>query len=371
MAGELESRWRLVLGRFANKNLSDESLSKTQRAQDKVLEQLYKKRLEGRGMNASGTLDDTQLQVVDWLSKTDRLFPTKVREKIQAHAVEEFGIKEVLKNKQALQQLEPSLALLKQLLSIRTELSPELLQEVRRIIRQVVDELYAKLKPVFDRKISGRLNRHQSSPLPVMANLDWKKTIRHNLKHYDLERRMLMIQRVFFSARNQRHIPWRVVLCIDQSGSMMDSIIYSAIIAGILAKLPSVDFKLVLFDTSVVDLSDQADDPVEVLLATQMGGGTHIKKAWQYCESLAEQPSRTIVATVSDFEEGASPAELIGQGKSMIESGIKMLGITALTADSEPFYNTTMTARLSAVGMSVASLSPDTFADWLAKEMEI
>lgn len=371
MDNPLGQRWRLVLGHFANKNLPDSQLSPRQKKQDQVLEQLYKKQLQRRGMRTSGTLDDTQLKVVNWLDKADQLFPRSVKEKIQAHAVEEFGIKEILKNKQSLQQLTPNMGLLKQLLLVRAELNPELIQEVKRIIKVVVDDLVKQLKPRFNQKLNGRLNRHQRSPQPVLANLDWKKTIQLNLKNYDLGRQQLMVQQVYFSSRNQRHFPWRVILCIDQSGSMMDSIIYSAVIAGILAKLPMVDLKLVLFDTSVIDLSDKADNPVEVLMSSQMNGGTHIKKAWTYCQQLAEQPAKTIIATVSDFEEGASPRALITQAKDMISSGIKMLGITAMTAESVAFYDSHMTAKLTAQGMDIAALSPDLFADWLAKAMEL
>ncbi len=371
MDKQLSQRWRLVLGRFANENLSANGLSPKQIEQDKVLEQLYKKQLQRRGMRTSGTLDDSQLQVVNWLDKADRLFPRSVKEKIQAHAVEEFGIKQILKNKESLEQLTPNMALLKQLLSARAELNSDLMKEVRRIIKTVVDDLMEQIKPRFESKLSGRLNRHQRSPQPVMANLDWHRTLRENLKNYDLESQRLLVQNVYFSSRNQRHIPWRVILCIDQSGSMMDSIIYSAVIAGILAKLPMVDLKLVLFDTNVVDLSEMADDPVEVLMSSQMCGGTHIKKALSYCQDLAEQPANTVVATVSDFAEGGAPSALIHQARDMISSGIKMLGITAMTADAEPFYDSQMTAKLSSEGMDIASLSPDLFADWLAKVMEI
>ncbi|MGR8935748.1 MAG: VWA domain-containing protein, partial [Gammaproteobacteria bacterium] len=371
MASSLEQRWRLVLGRFANRHLCSVALSRQQCEQDQILEQLYKKQLQQRGLRTSGSLDDTQLQVVDWLNRAERLFPKTVREKIQAHALHEFGIKELLKNKDCLSALTPNMALLKQLLAVRAELSPELLQEVRRIIQSVVDELLQQLQPKFNQTFSGRLNRHQNSPQPVLANVDWAKTIRRNLKYYDPQQQRLLPQTIYFSSRSQKHLPWRVILCLDQSGSMMDSVIYSAVIAGILAKLPCVDLKLVLFDTSVVDLSAKAHDPVEVLLSSQMCGGTHIAKAWAYCRQLAEQPARTVIATVSDFEEGASPGALLQQAAQMLESGIKMLGITAMAADATPFYDSRMTAKLEQLGMEIAALSPDVFADWLAKAMEL
>ncbi|MCJ8313399.1 MAG: VWA domain-containing protein [Pseudomonadales bacterium] len=367
----LKQRWRLVLGRFADKNLPNNILSKSQRDQDQALEQLYKKQLEKQGLRTSGTLDDSNLQVFEWLDKTEKLFPSSVNEKIQAHAIEEFGIKQILKNKKALSRMTPSIGLLKQILSIHNEIEPSLLIEIKIIIQKVVDDLLTQLKPKFQNKFSGRLNRHQSSPQAVLANLDWKKTIERNLKNYDRENKKLMLQRVYFNSRNQKHFPWRVILCIDQSGSMMESIIFSSVIAGILTKLPIIDLKLVLFDTNVIDLSEQADNPVEVLLSVQLGGGTHICKAWEYCAQLVEQPSRTVVATVSDFYEGGSPNKLVNQASEMMGCGIKMIGMTALTADALPFFDSDMTQRLSAQGMNITSLTPDSFANWLAQTMEL
>lgn len=345
-------------------------MTKMQQQQDQVLEQIYKKQLQKQGLHATGTLDDSHLQVVEWLDKSDRLFPASVNEKIQHHAVQEFGLHQILKDKKALSRMTPSVGLLKQILAIQSELNPEMMQEVRKIIEQVVAELLAQLRPRFQNRLTGRINRHQSLPQGVMANLDWQKTVRQNLKYYDVEQQKLMIQKVYFHSRSQRHFPWRVILCIDQSGSMMESIIFSAVIAGILAKLPTVDLKLVLFDTNIIDLSDKAHEPVEVLLSAQMGGGTHIANAWKYCEGLAEQPQRTVVATVSDFCEGASPTQLLNQARGMLDAGIKMLGITALTAQALPFYDSNMTQRLATFGMDIASLSPDTFAQWLAATME-
>lgn len=371
MDKQLNQRWRLVLGRFANKNLGADILNKQQNQQDKVLEQLYKKQLQRRGMSVSGSLDDSKIQVFNWLDRAAKLFPESVKEQMQHDAVNHFGLTEMLKHKEVLGQLTPNMGLLKQILQVRAQLSPELLVQVRKIIQTVVDELLAQLKPRFEQKLSGRLNRHQRSPRPVLANLDWQRTIRSNLKNFDVAQQQLMVREIYFNSRSKRHIPWRVILCIDQSGSMMDSIIYSAVIAGILTGLPSVELKLVVFDTNIIDLSDKAADPVETLLSVQMGGGTLICQAWQYCQSLAEQPGNTVVATVSDFCEGGSPSQMVAQAKDMMASGIKMLGITAMTADSVAFYDSQMTATLSNEGMEVAALSPDVFADWLAKAMEL
>lgn len=367
-----KQRWRLALGRFADKQLASESiaLDSRQQQQDQVLQKLYDKQLAKRDLHSGASLEDSQPQVFEWLAQTEHLFPASVQHKIQNHAIDEFGLTTVLSNPKILEKLTPSLPLLKQLLAVHNQVDRALMTQIKTIIHTVVEQLLSELKPRFQNRFSGRLNRHQYSPQPVLANLDWHKTIRHNLKYYDLEQRQLMVQRVFFNARNQRHFPWRVILCIDQSGSMMESMIFSAVIAGILAQLPVVDLKLVLFDTNVVDMSERATEPVEVLMSIQMGGGTHIRKAWQYCQQLTEHPQRTVVVTVSDFCEGASPSALIQQADGMLATGTKMLGLTALTARAEPFYDSHMTSALAAKGMELASLSPDQFADWLARVME-
>ncbi len=365
-----KQRWRLALGRFAEKHLSSSELSFRQQEQDEVLNQLYQMHLERKGMRGSGTLDDSQVTAMQWLTRVDKLFPKSVAKSIQLDATSTFGLTSILKDKSVLQSLEPNIALLNQLMSIKTELNSELLVEVRRIIEGVVDQLLAQMKPKFQNRLSGRLNRHQSSPIPIMANLDWKKTIKENLKHYDQQTQQLILERIHFSSRSKKHLPWHVMLCIDQSGSMMESMIYSAVIAGILNRLPTVDLKLILFDTNVVDMSDRANNPVEVLLSCQLGGGTLINRAWQYCETLLTEPKKTILITVSDFDEGGSPGALVQTAKHLTQMGVKTLGIAAMTADALPFYNNTITSKLATAGMELGTYTPDALADWLAKHME-
>lgn len=212
MDKQLSQRWRLVLGRFANKNLNVDVLDQQQQQQDKVLEQLYKKQLQRRGMSTGGTLDDSKLTVINWLDRVDKLFPKSVKEQMQHDAVNQFGLTEMLKHKQTLEHLTPNMGLLKQILRVRAELNPEMLTQVRRIIQTVVDELLARLKPRFEQKLTGRLNHHQRSPRPVLANLDWQRTIRSNLKNYDVDQQQLMVREIYFNSRSKRHIPWRVIL---------------------------------------------------------------------------------------------------------------------------------------------------------------
>ena len=177
----------------------------------------------------------------------------------------------------------------------------------------------------------------------------------------------MAIEQVLFFSRIQRRLPWRIILCIDQSGSMASSVIYSAVMAGILNGLPLINVKLVVFDTSVVDLSGHVEDPVELLMSVQLGGGTNIGQAMQYCEQLVEDPHRTIVVLISDFCEGAPPRALLASCQRFREGGVRLLGLAALDETASPSYDVRMAEMLAAQGMDIAALTPKRFAEWLAK----
>jgi Mg-chelatase subunit ChlD len=237
-------------------------------------------------------------------------------------------------------------------------------------VRAVVDDIVRRLKPRVLQAFSGTPNRFRRSAFRSMANFDWRATIRENLKRYDPERQALVIERLRFFSRAKRNLPWTVVLCVDQSGSMLESVIHSAVMASILAGLPSLKLHLVLFDTSVVDLSDHAGDPVEVLMSAQLGGGTDIGRAVRYCEGLVRTPTRTIFVLVSDFFEGAPAAPLIAAVRRLAEAQVKLLGLVSLADDGAPYYDRELANRLAACGMSIAALTPDRFADWLSGAIE-
>jgi Mg-chelatase subunit ChlD len=172
-----------------------------------------------------------------------------------------------------------------------------------------------------------------------------------------------------FFNRVKRHLPWEIILCIDQSGSMASSVIHSAVLAGILAGLQSVRVRLVIFDTAVVDLSEHVSDPVEVLMSVQLGGGTNIGQAMRYCEQLVSQPRRTIVVLITDFCEGAEPRVLVATCKRLLGAGVKLLGLASLDADANAYYDAQMAGRLVAEGMEIAALTPQQLAHWLAEVM--
>lgn len=366
-------RWRLILGRYATQPLSLAPLSTGEWKLDEALEYLYGREYEGRGLDRrvsrGGTLDPSQLRAVDWIARSRKLFPHEVFERMQSQALERYGITELLHAPEVLASLEATPGLAKVLLTMRGRLSANMRDAVREVIRKTVDEITRKLRNDFVNTLVGRRNRMRRSHLKSAQNFDARATIAANLKHYDIRRGQLVIERPYFNARIKRSLPWDVVLCVDQSGSMTDSIIYSAVIAGIMSALPAVRVKLVVFDTSVVDLTHLAHDPVEVLLTVQLGGGTDIGRAVRYCETLVTNPHRTVFALISDFEEGAPPGALLAAVQHMAEARVKLLGLAALDEAANPVYDRQMAQRLAGKGMHVAALTPKHFAQWLAEVM--
>jgi Mg-chelatase subunit ChlD len=370
-------RWRLVLGRYAGRRVQP-PMDREAVRMERALDFLYGREYTGRGLRGRGEaagqkrgagLDASQLSVPQWLSEVSDLFPRETMECIEKHALDLYGLSELVTNKETLEKLEPSHDLLKMLLSFKGQMKGEVLELARKIIRQVVEDLKKKLTQEVRSSLAGRLNRFAHSPLKIPQNFDWRGTIRANLKHYQADRQQLVIEQAKFFARTRRHLPWRVIICVDQSGSMVDSVIHSAVLAGILSGLPALDVKLIAFDTSVVDLSSQVDDPVEILMSVQLGGGTDIGQALCYAETLVENPQRTVLALITDFCEGAPPNRLLAATKRLKEAGVTLAGLAALDAAAVPAYDEAIAGKLAALGMDIRAATPKQFAEWLARKI--
>ena len=369
-------RWRLVLGKYSAGTLGQAQAGSEAERMEAALDFLYGREYEGRGLRPDepgsgpggpGSLDESVPTVVTWLGEVRELFPRETAEVVEQHALDRYGLTELLEDPRTLERLQPSESLLRTLLALRGHLHGEVLAVARRIIAQVVAELRSRLETEIRQAMSGRLSQTRHSPVPIAANFDALGTIRRNLRHYDPERRRLVLQEVLFFERNTRRLPWDVIVCVDQSGSMAGSVIHSAVMAGILSGLPTFRVKLVVFDTAVVDLSDQVDDPVEVLMRVQLGGGTDIAQAVRYCAQLVENPHRTVLVLVTDFCEGGSPTDLVRAVRSLAEAHVTMLGLAALDEEAHPFYDRAMAGRLADCGMRIAALTPRPLASWLVE----
>lgn len=369
-------RWRLVLGKYAEQGLAGGGLGALGTAQgrmDRALEYLYGREYKGRslregqGSGGPGSLDPSQLTLVTWLNEVRELFPNDTAEVIEKHALDRYGMTELVTDPQTLERLEPNQELLRTLLSLRGHLQGQVLEVARRIVRQVVEEIRRKLESEVRQALSGRLNRFRHSPMAIAQNFDPLGTVRRNLKHYDAQRRQLVVEQLRFFERNTRRLPWDIILCVDESGSMADSVIHSAVMAGILAGLPAFRIRLVVFDTAVVDLSEHVDDPVEALMRVQLGGGTNIGQAVRYCAQLVENPHRTVLVLITDFCEGAPPGELVRAVADLAGARVKLLGLASLDGQAHPHYDRAMAEQLAGLGMEIAALTPQRLAHWLVK----
>jgi uncharacterized protein with von Willebrand factor type A (vWA) domain len=343
-----------------------------------ALDFLYGREYQGRGIRGRdrldgsvgpGSLDGSQLKVPEWINEVRELFPEETHKVVEKHALERYGLSELVTDPKVLETLEPNQDLLKMMLQFKGRMKADVLNMARTIIRKIVEELREKMAAEVRNSFSGRLNRYRHSPLPVSQNFDWKGTVRKNLKNWQQDEKRLVLEQVSFFSRKRRQLPWRIVLCVDQSGSMVNSVIHSAVLAGILAGLPALDVKLVVFDTSVVDLSAYVDDPVEILMSVQLGGGTDIGQALCYCEKMIEYPDRTILALISDFGEGGPPSVLYSAVKRLKESGVSLIGLAALDHEAVPFFDEFVGERLTALGMDITASTPEKFAQWIAEKI--
>ncbi|MBK8755761.1 MAG: VWA domain-containing protein [Actinomycetales bacterium] len=366
---EMARRWRLVLGRYADNHLpngvGDAGL-------DATLGYLYDREYTARGhrhlTGKGGSLDPSALKALDWLGKARALFPASTLERMERDAIGRYGLDDLLADPAAVDSLEASPDLAKALLRSRGRLSPETADGVRRLIAKVVEDIIARLRPRFETSFSGSRARHRRSMHASLRNFDWRRTIVTNLDHVDPESGRMLVDQVRFMARQRRrNLDWQVIILVDQSGSMAGSVLHSAVSAAILAGLPGISVRLVLFDTALADVSHLASDPVEVLMTAQLGGGTDIARAMAYAEKLVKQPSRTVIALISDFEEGGSVTALLAATRRLATSGVKLLGLASLGDEGDPWYDRAMAARLASAGVEIAAMTPDRFAEWLAE----
>ena len=368
-------RWRLVLGSGAEGALGC-GLDGAAAAQDQALGYLYdreygkSRNVRGRGGGGAGTLDPSQLSVPEWINRVHELFPKRTIERIEKDALERYKLDEMVTNPQVLERAQPSTALLKAVLHTKHLMNQEVLGVARVLVRRVVDQLMEKLARPIQSVFLGALNRQRRSTLRVAKNFDAQTTIRQNLGNYDLATKRLYIKTPFFHSRIRRQTDrWQVIILVDESGSMADSVIHSAVTAAIFHGIKSIRTHMVLFDTSVFDVTNDCADPVETIMKVQLGGGTDIGQALAYAQGLIENPRKSIVVLITDFYEGGPASRLLSVTKQICESGATLLGLAALDSRAEPNYDKAMAQRMVNLGAHVAAMTPGELAEWVAAKV--
>ena len=370
---EMLARWRLVLGEDAEgQGISTGADAEYDRV-EKLIGFLFKPGnddgKDGRRppKDRQGGSGDSQLTVPEWVDQVRELFPHQVKEVMERELINRRGIRELMEKPELLEKIEPNLELVKTLLTHKDLMNEKTRVLARKIIDQVVQELKEKMKLQVEPALTGAIRRDRHSPRRVFRNLDLKTTLRRNLKNFDSGSGKLFVDRLFFHAAERKNRPWHVIVLVDQSGSMLESAIFSTVMASIFYELPSLKTSLALFDTQVVDLTDQVGQPVDVLLSVQLGGGTDITKALQYGAQLVREPARTIVVLITDFYEGRPESDLVQQVRVMAESGIRMIGLGALGYDARPAFNKATAGKLRKQGMDILSCTPEKLAECMAQ----
>lgn len=366
-------RWRLVLGSGSEDILG--GLPEQWIAQEAALSYLYDREYgPGRnvrsGSSGAGSLDPSSLTVPKWINAVHTLFPKRTIERLEKDALERYGLEEMVTNPDLLSRAQPSQTLLKAVLHTKHLMNQEVLALARDLVRRMVAELMARLAREVQSAFEGALDRRRHSPLKVAKNFDAETTLRRNLRHWDSEKQQMLLQTPYFFSRIRRQVDrWQIIILVDESGSMLGSVIHAAVTAAIFFGLRAVKTHLCLFDTSVVDVTADCTDPVETLMKVQLGGGTDIGQALSYAAGLVENPRRTIVILITDFYEGAPVHRLLSVTKQLVESGVTLLGLAALDEQAEPNYDRGLAEQMVARGASVGAMTPGELAEWVAEKV--
>ncbi|GAA2414161.1 VWA domain-containing protein [Streptomyces glaucosporus] len=371
-ADERLRRWRLVLG-------GDEAdgtgcpLTGRDAAMDRALAALYGGGGSGRstpsGRRSAG-LGASAPGVARWLGDIRTYFPSSVVQVMQRDAIDRLGLSALLLEPETLEAVEPDVHLVGTLLSLNKAMPETSRETAHAVVRKVVEDLERRLAARTRSTLTGALDRSTRTYRPRHRDIDWDRTIRANLKNYLPEHRTVVPERLVGHGRASRGVRKDVVLCIDQSGSMAASVVYASVFGAVLASMRSISTRLVVFDTSVVDLTDQLDDPVDVLFGTQLGGGTDINRALAYCQSRITRPAETVVVLISDLYEGGIRDEMLKRVAAMKSAGVQFVALLALSDEGAPAYDREHAAALAALGAPAFACTPDHFPEVMAAAIE-
>lgn len=350
-------RWRLILGGDNNDGTSF-TLNKTDLQVDKTLEALY-------DSNRKGGLGASSPNVSRWLGDIRSYFPSSVVQVMQKDALKRLDLTSMLLEKEMLQNVEPDVHLVATLMTLSRVIPEKTKDTARQVVKKVVDELLKKLSQPMQQAITGSLNRSIRNRRPRHQEINWDLTIRKNLQHYQPDYKTIIPETLIGYGRRRSALK-DVVLCLDQSGSMGTSVVYSGIFGAVMASIPAVQTKMVVFDTAVADLTEELQDPVELLFGVQLGGGTDIHLALQYCQQLITRPADTVLVVITDLFEGGDEAGMRKRFTDLAASGVQVVVLLALNDEGAPSYDHENAQFLAGLGIPVFACTPDKFPDMMA-----
>ncbi|MBQ8821763.1 MAG: VWA domain-containing protein [Lachnospiraceae bacterium] len=369
-------RWRLILGSESQsrfESMGGVSLTQGQDLMDQALAAIYSRRESGGfGSGRGAGNGPSNPQISKWLGDVRSLFDKELVTVIQGDAMTRCGLKQLLFEPELLDNLEPDVSLASTILMLKEQIPQRSKESVRAFIKKIVEEINKLLEQDIRRAVTASLNKRKHSPIPSAAAIDYKMTISRNLKNYNKELGTIVPEHFYFFDRTSTTAAnkWTVILDIDQSGSMGESVIYSSIVSCILASMSSLNTRIVAFDTNIVDLTEKSDDPVDLLFGFQLGGGTNIEKSLAYCEQFVENPSKTLFFLISDLEEGGNRAGMLRRLQEMKESGVTVICLLALADGGKPYYDAQMAQKIAAMEIPCFACNPQMLPTLLERALK-
>jgi len=364
-------KWRLILGGDpqkgsgakggAQEGSSDGTgmrLEGRDREMDAALDALYGEKTKG-GLQASAP------NVSRWLGDIRNFFPSPVVKVMQQDALKRLNLTSMLLEKEMLENVEPDVNLVATLMTLSKVIPETTKDTARAVVRKVVEEITRKIENRTQQAITGSLSRSVRQRNPRHNEINWHSTILKNLKHYQPDYKTIVPEQRVGYGRKRRSLK-DVVLCLDQSGSMGSSVIYSGIFGSVMASIPAIQTRMVVFDTAVVDLTEELQDPVELLFGVQLGGGTDIQLALRYCQQIIRRPNDTVLVLITDLYEGGSEEEMRKRMAGIVASGVQLIVLLALNDEGAPSYDHNNAEFLASIGVPVFACTPDKFPELMA-----
>ncbi len=367
--GERLRRWRLVLGGGdadgTGAELDGDDV-RVDAAMGAVYDEGGQQRGRGRGSGRAGGLGASAPRVARWLGDIRTYFPKPVVQVMQRDAIERLDLRQLLLEPELLESIEPDIHLVTLLVELNHLLPDETRATARQVVARVLADLEQRLTDHTRTAVHGALARAQRARRPRPGDIDWLRTVHANLRHYQPEYRTVVPERLVGFGRRRRSLAKDVVIAVDQSGSMADSVVYASLFGAVLAQLPALRTQLIAFDTAVTDLTPVLHDPVDVLFGVQLGGGTDIAEALGYCRQIITRPTDTVLVLISDLFEGGNADLMRTRIAHLTRAGVTVLCLLALSDDGAPVHDHQAAADLAALGATVMACTPDRFPDVLA-----
>ena len=366
-------RWRLVLGGGEADGTGAE-LGGDDITIDAAMAAVYdhdgSRRNSGRGSGRAGGLGRSAPRVARWLGDIRTYFPKPVVQVMQRDAIDRLDLKQLMLEPELLESIEPDIHLVTLLVELNHVLPDETRATARQVVATVLADLEERLTDRTRAAVHGALARANRSRRPRPGDIDWLRTVHANLRHYQPRYGTVIPERLIGFGRRQRSLAKEVVIAVDQSGSMADSVVYASLFGAVLAQLPALETKLVAFDTSITDLTPVLHDPVDVLFGVQLGGGTDIAEALGYCTRLITRPTDTVLVLISDLFEGGNAELMRARVARLTRSGVTVLCLLALSDEGAPVHDHSAAADLAALGATVMACTPDQFPEVIAAALE-